>query len=138
MVQFVTEASAGAESAGTVTVSVQRAGGAASGVTVAYAVTGGTATGGGVDYTLAAGQLSFDAGATSASFDVALVDDLALEPDETVQIQLSAPTGGSTLGARTVHTLTILDDDVEALFTDGFESGDTSEWSLAIPWAPAG
>ncbi|GMU64302.1 MAG: hypothetical protein AMXMBFR36_05760 [Acidobacteriota bacterium] len=133
VVQFVTEASAGAESAGTVTVSVQRAGGAASGVTVAYAVTGGSATGGGVDYTLASGQVSFDAGATSASFDVALVDDSALEPDETVQIQLSSPTGGSTLGARTVHTLTILDDDVDQLFADGFESGDTSEWSLAIP-----
>lgn len=133
VVQFVTEASASAESAGTVTVSVQRAGGAASGVTVAYAVTGGTATGGGVDYTLASGQLSFDAGATSASFEVALVDDFAFEPDETVQIQLSAPTGGSTLGARTVHTLTILDDDLDLLFADGFESGDTSEWSLAIP-----
>jgi leucyl aminopeptidase len=133
VVQFVAGTSSHAESAGTVAVAVQRAGGAASGVTVSYAVTGGTATGAGVDYTLTSGLLSFGAGVSSRSFDVTIADDLLVEASETIQIQLSSPTGGASLGAGTQHVLTILDDDVDILFADGFESGDTSAWSLATP-----
>ncbi|MCZ7597878.1 MAG: hypothetical protein M5U09_09315 [Gammaproteobacteria bacterium] len=129
MLQYASPTSEHAESAGTVAVAVGRTGGAASGVTVAYTVTGGTATGGGVDYTLAAGVLAFDAGVLSRNIEVAITDDLLAEPAETIQIQLSAPTGGASLGAGSQHTLTILDDDLDHLFADGFESGDTSEWS---------
>jgi leucyl aminopeptidase len=129
VLQYASSTSQHDESAGTVAVAVGRTGGSASGVTVAYSVTGGTATGGGVDYTLASGVLTFDAGVLSRSVEVAITDDLLAEPAETIQIQLSAPTGGASLGAGSQHTLTILDDDLDLLFTDGFESGDTSEWS---------
>ncbi len=129
VLQYASPTSEHAESAGTVAVAVGRTGGAASGVTVAYTVTGGTATGGGVDYTLAAGVLAFDAGVLSRNIEVAITDDLLVESAETIQVQLSAPTGGAALGAGSQHTLTIVDNDLDLLFADGFESGDTSEWS---------
>ena len=116
------------------TVTVNRTGGGASGVTVDYAVTGGTATGGGVDYTLAAGTLAFGVAETSRTFEVIVIDDLLSEPGETIQIELSSATGGATLGAIQQHTLTILADANDlGLFADGFESGDTSEWSTTSP-----
>ena len=79
-------------------------------VTVDYAVTGGTATGGGVDYTLAAGTLTFLPGETTHNVSAAIVDDAIDEADETIIVTLSNPTN-ATLGANTVHTYTINDDD---------------------------
>ena len=110
-VQFAAAASQAPESTGTIVLTVTRTAGAASGVTVAFAVTGGTATGGGVDYTLASGVLTFDANVASQEIPVVLVNDMLDELDETLQITLSNPGGGATLGSPTVHTLTILDDD---------------------------
>lgn len=128
--QFASATSQHTESAGTVTLTVTRVGGGASGVTVDYAVTGGTATGGGIDFTLAAGTLTFGTAETGRTFEVTLTDDLLPEPDETIQIQLSSATGGATLGTIQQHTLTILASDADlGIFADGFESGDTSEWS---------
>lgn len=133
LLQFAAATSQHEESEGAVTVTVNRTGGGASGVTVDYAVTGGSATGGGVDYTLAAGTLTFGVAETARTFEVTLIDDPLSEPDETIQIQLSSATGGATLGAIQQHTLTILANDADQLFNDGFESGDTSEWSTTSP-----
>jgi hypothetical protein len=80
-------------------------------VTVDYSVTGGTATGGGVDYTLAAGTLTFDPGVTTDSVSIAVVDDGLVESSETVEVTLASPSN-ATLGANTVHTYTINDNDV--------------------------
>ena len=79
-------------------------------VTVDYAVTGGDATGGGVDYTLAAGTLTFDPNDVSKTIDITIVDDVDVESDETIEVTLSNPSNAS-LGANTVHTYTILDND---------------------------
>ncbi|HUW82091.1 MAG TPA: Calx-beta domain-containing protein, partial [Phycisphaerae bacterium] len=81
-------------------------------VTVDYAVTGGTATGGGVDYTLAAGTLTFDPNDISKTVAITIVNDGLVEADETIQVTLSNPTN-ATLGTNTVHTYTILDNDVQ-------------------------
>ena len=78
-------------------------------VTVNYAVTGGTASGGGVDYTLASGQLSFSGGTLTQNISLALVNDNLPEPNETVQITLSSPSG-AVLGLAT-HVFTIIDND---------------------------
>jgi len=80
-------------------------------VYVDYAVTGGDATGGGVDYTLAAGTLTFDPYDVSETIDISIVDDGDVESDETIEVTLSNPSN-ATLGANTVHTYTILDNDV--------------------------
>jgi hypothetical protein len=100
-----------AENRGILNVPVVRSGGIASGVTVAYAVTGGTATGGAVDYILTGGILTFVAGQTTAQIPIVLVDDSLVEADETIVLQLSAPTGGATLGTPSTTTVKLTDND---------------------------
>jgi hypothetical protein len=107
------------------TITVDRTGGSANTVTVDYAsVAGGTATGGaactaGVDYIDASGTLTFLNGETSKNFDVLLCDDMAVEGDETVNLALSNPTGGGTLGMPNTAVLTITDNDAAGCSTAG-------------------
>ena len=98
------------EAAGLATITVTRAGGAASGVTVHYQTANGTA--GPLDYTAASGTLTFAAGQSSLTFTVPIQNDPLDEPNETVMLSLSSPGGGAVLGGTTSATLTIVDDDV--------------------------
>lgn len=106
------------EDAGTATITVTRSGGSANSVTVDYAsVAGGSATGGvacaaGIDFVNASGTLTFANGDTSESFTVTTCPDTDVEPDETVNLALSNPTGGATIGAQGTSVFTILNDDV--------------------------
>jgi PKD repeat protein len=81
----------------------------ASTVTVDYYIAGGTATGG-VDYILDAGTLTFAPFETRKYIDVAIVNDLFKEFDETVIVGLRNPLNAA-LGANATHTYTIIDDD---------------------------
>jgi hypothetical protein len=108
------------ETAGTATITVNRTGGADSAVSVDYAtVAGGTATGGATcvgaptftDYLTTSGTLSFAAGETSKTFDVTICNEIAYEPNDTVNLQLSNAQGGATLGSPTDSTLTINSED---------------------------
>ena len=97
---------------GTARITVVRAPGTASAVTVDYAtVAGGTAVAG-VDYLTTSGTLTFNAGQARTTFTVALLNDRLDEPNKTVNLQLSSPTGGATLGAQSAAVLRINDDDV--------------------------
>ena len=79
-------------------------------VTVSYAATGGTATSG-VDYTVAGiGTLAFAPGVTTQNITVNVNGDTQVEPNETIVITLSAPSG-ATLGTASASG-TILNDDV--------------------------
>ncbi|MFT3882327.1 MAG: Calx-beta domain-containing protein [Gemmatales bacterium] len=78
---------------------------------VNYAVTGGTAARG-QDFTLNNGTLIFAPGQTAMSIPLKIVNDSLDEDNETVTIELSNPLGGIALGAKTVYTYTILDNDV--------------------------
>jgi len=98
------------ESDGTLTVTVMRSGGAASGVTVNYATSNGTATAGS-DYTSASGTLTFAANETTRTFAVTIAPDGSGEANETVSLTLSAPGGGATLGSPSSATLYIVDDE---------------------------
>ena len=74
-----------------------------------YAATGGSAVQGN-DYKLTAGTLTFQPGETSKEIAVEVINDIAVEADETILVALSNPTAGH-LGPNKVHTITILDDD---------------------------
>jgi Calx-beta domain len=109
-IEFLSAASSGSEATALANLAVGLSAASAGTVTVDYAVVGGTATGGGVDYTLAAGTLTFDPGDTLKYVPLVITDDCVAEPDETVVVLLSAP-AGATLGAITIHTYTISDND---------------------------
>ncbi|GAG30049.1 unnamed protein product, partial [marine sediment metagenome] len=109
-VAFDLTTSAGDESVTPASLSVSLSGAYVETVTVDYAVTGGDATGGGMDYTLAAGTLTFDPNDVAKTIDIVVVDDGEAESDETIEVTLSNPSN-ATLGANTVHTYTIQDND---------------------------
>jgi len=109
---FSSASYAGSEAAAgrMVTVTVRRNGGSDGIASVAYASSNGTATAG-VDYLASSGTLNWAAGdAADKTFTVTISDDSADEPDETVMLGLSNPTGAG-LGAPATATLTIADDD---------------------------
>jgi hypothetical protein len=92
----------------TVNVAVKRTGGMASAVTVHYELSNGTATED--DYSGPASiDLTFTANEVQRMIPVPLTHDTLVEGDETVNITLSNPGGGATLGSPASAVLTILD-----------------------------
>lgn len=100
------------ESQGLATIRVERSNGESGAVSVAYRATAGSATAG-ADFQAVTGTLSWAAGdETAKTFTVPILADTASEGTETVRLELSDPTGGSTIDL--VHgtaTLSIIDDD---------------------------
>jgi hypothetical protein len=97
------------ETGQSITITVQRGGGTASGVLVHYKATNGTATLG-RDYLMPSGNkvLNFAAGVTSQSFVVTVLNDPTSHPDRTLTLSLVTPGGGAALGTPKTATLTIL------------------------------
>ena len=81
-------------------------------VTVNYAVSSTltTASGSGEDYTLASGTATIEAGQTSTTVSLAVIDDAIDELNEVVGIELSSPTFAS-LGVTNSYAYTIIDND---------------------------
>ncbi len=98
------------EAGTTATITVTRTGGSYGAVSVGYAISNGTAAAGS-DYTATSGTLNFATDETSKTFDVTIAEDALDEPDETVNLTLSGPTGGATLGSPSAAVLTITDND---------------------------
>ncbi|HEY6804908.1 MAG TPA: Calx-beta domain-containing protein [Pyrinomonadaceae bacterium] len=98
------------EGVGSATITVTRTGGTAEGVSVNFATSNGTATGG-ADYDPQSGTLSFGAGETSKTFGIGITDDTLYENNETINLTLSGPTGGATLGTPSTAVLTITNND---------------------------
>ncbi|MBK8147170.1 MAG: hypothetical protein IPK58_02855 [Acidobacteria bacterium] len=108
-VEFASGSVAFDENAGNALITVSRSD-AATAMNVNYATSNGTATAG-QDYTAASGTLSFAIGETSRTFIVPITNDSAIESNETVNISLSAPTGGFGVGTLQSMVLTINDND---------------------------
>jgi Calx-beta domain/Lamin Tail Domain/CotH kinase protein len=106
VLQFEIAASTVIEEDGTATLTVKRLLGAIGTVTVNYFTTPGNAIPG-VDYTPTSGTLTFLEDERTQTISVPLLDDARGENLETFSVTLSAPTGGSFLGSRTRHTVTI-------------------------------
>ena len=77
--------------------------------TVSYATSDGTAKAG-QDYVAVSGVLQFARYQTNATFAVSILDDHQIEGIETVNLVLSNPTAGATLGSRSRAVLNIVDD----------------------------
>lgn len=79
-----------------------------SNITINYTVAGTAAAG--ADYTALSGTVTIAAGATTATIPVTVIDNNAVESDETVIVTLATGTG-YTVGAPDQATVTIADDD---------------------------
>lgn len=106
------------EGVGATTIGLTRTGGTTGSVTVTFTVTGGTATQGvdcsaGNDFFITGGAttVTFADGQNTASIPVTFCHDTIDEPDETMNISLSNPTGGATLGSPSSAVITLVDDD---------------------------
>lgn len=99
------------ESDGSVTVTVRREGGSSGAVSVNWATVDGSAVSPD-DFVGASGLLQFQNNQAVASFTIQLTDDSVQESNEQFTIVLSNPTNNATLGANSVTTVTITNDDV--------------------------
>ncbi|HUS24653.1 MAG TPA: S8 family serine peptidase, partial [Candidatus Binatia bacterium] len=103
------------EGAGSVTVTVQRVGGAAGAVSVYFDTIdmNGVATAGVDDYEQGhAGVLQWADGDGSAkTVAIGITDDTQLEGDERFVFRIGTPTGGATMGSPVEQRITILDND---------------------------
>ncbi len=115
----------------TFTVNVSRTGGSSGAVAVNYAVTDGTATIAGNDYTVspASGTLSWaDADTANKTFTITIKGDTTFEPNETINLTLSAPTGSALIGTPNPTTLTIVNDEPR------YRSFASGNWNANSTW----
>ena len=92
-------------------------------VTVDYATADGTATAGS-DYTASSGTLTFFPGTTSQVVIVPILTDTVDEPDETVFLNLSNATGGTTIAKSQVVGTLLNDDSGSGLIRTGTTGND--------------
>ncbi len=87
------------ENGSSATITVTRTGGSNGAVGVSYTTSNGTADAGS-DFTAASGTLSWaDGDISDKTFSVPIADDSVYEVNETVNLTLSSPTGGASLGS---------------------------------------
>jgi uncharacterized delta-60 repeat protein len=132
IVQFDQVSYAEFENAGSATITVTRAGNTNNTVMVDYSTSDGTAIAGS-DYASASGALTFLSGETSKTFNVAIINDALDEPDETIHLNLSSPTSGTTLGTPSEAVLTIVDDDAPVAANDSYSTLLNTTLTVAAP-----
>jgi parallel beta-helix repeat protein len=96
------------EDVGLLTVTVLRKGGSAGTLTIDYGTVDGTATAG-QDYTGTSGTLVFNAGETSKSFQIPILDDEVSEPDEKFTVTFRNPPSLEAVGAPSSLVVTVQD-----------------------------
>ena len=112
---FSTASASVAENVGTVVLTATRTGGTAGAVSATVTPTG-TATNV-TDYSFTPATVSWAAGdATDKTVTITVVDDALSESAETMIMNLTAPTGGATIGGTAVTT-TITDNDASGTWT---------------------
>src|SRR4030095_14765919 len=109
--QFSAASYSVAENGGNATITITRTGGSVGAVGVTVATSNGTAAAGS-DYTATTQTVSFANGDTAdKTVTIPILDDTLVEGNETVNLSLSNPTGGATLGSPSTAVLTITDND---------------------------
>ncbi|HLL15811.1 MAG TPA: Calx-beta domain-containing protein [Pyrinomonadaceae bacterium] len=107
-VQFSQTSYRASEAVGNVLIAVTRTGGGV--INIGFATGNGTAVAG-TDYTAVSGQLTFAASETQKTISIPIIDDTAVENDETLTVTLSNPGGGATIGSISSTTITIVDNE---------------------------
>jgi uncharacterized delta-60 repeat protein/uncharacterized repeat protein (TIGR01451 family) len=114
------------EGGGNATLSILRLNGTNGVTTVSYATTNGTAVAG-QDYSPAAGILTFNPGESLKALNIPILDDDAIEGDESFSVVLSNPSPGVQLANPSTAAVVILDNDTGFSFTNSvvqvFENG---------------
>jgi hypothetical protein len=106
------------EGIASVVVTIMRAGtNLAGNVSVSYATGNGSALSG-LDYTATTGTVTFDAGQTSRTVTIPILDDTLAEGNETFTFTLSGPSS-ATLVAPSTATVTIVDNESAVQFSAG-------------------
>jgi hypothetical protein len=95
---------------GTANITLTRTNGSDGEVSVILTPSNGSAVAGD-DYTNTPITITFANGETSKTVTIPINNDTIYEPTETVNLTLSNPTGGATLGTQQTATLTIIDND---------------------------
>ena len=104
----------GSENQGFADVIVNYGGGAAGDVTVDFTTADGTALAG-TNYTTVTRTITFTNGQTVAIVSIPLQDDAFQNPNRTVLLSLSNPTGGALLGSISNSVLTIQDNEAPVI-----------------------
>ena len=100
-------------------------------VQVQYGTVDGTAVAG-EDYTATSGTAVIPVGEGSTEVPITILNDGIDETDEAFTLELWDPVNTGLVTPEVIITIT--DDDLPDLpFSDGFESGDTSAWSVTVP-----
>jgi hypothetical protein len=141
---FTLTSSSGGEAVTPANLEVTLAATDGSDATVQYAVTGGSASGSGVDYTLASGTATVTAGNLTTVIPITIINDGFDEADETIVVSLSSPSSNAVLSSNTVHTYTILDNDIPGVTvtessgsTAVTEGGPTDTYTVVLTSEPA-
>jgi hypothetical protein len=109
-IQFPATTASVSEAVGVLHLTVKRLGGSAGAATVDYTVVGASAKNG-IDFQASSGTVNFADGQTSATIDIAIINNSLSGPNKTFQVQLSNITGGATLGAAQTVVVTIQNDE---------------------------
>ncbi|MBN1758315.1 MAG: InlB B-repeat-containing protein [Chitinispirillaceae bacterium] len=112
VISFTTSSGTGSETGSSQTITVTASPSPGTGLThsVDLSVSGSAESGS--DYLPINGSLSFDAGNTSKTIQLTIVDDPLGEGYETIEINLVNATDGATVGSIPTFTYTIVDDDI--------------------------
>ncbi len=106
-VNFVNTSQTVSEGAGTVSIPVALEYASESDAVIPYHFSG--TAGQGIDFTSAA-SITIPAGQTSGNIQINLIDNFVINADNTIIVDLDAPSGAH-LGASTTHTVTVVDND---------------------------
>jgi glucose/arabinose dehydrogenase len=99
-----------AEDVPTATLTLQRTGNVSGPASINFNTGNGTAIAG-ADYTATTGTINFSAGQTTQTITIPILNDTAVESNETFSVTLSTPTG-AILSNQSTATVTILDNDL--------------------------
>lgn len=132
MISFSSPTYSTSEAGGSAIITLTRTGNTAGNVSARMTTSDGTAKAGS-DYTAVSTTVSFASGETSKTISIPITNDAIIEPAETINLALSNPTGGATLGTAAA-VLTIADDDRASVSVAdvAVNEGDSGQTDLAF------